>query len=123
MMMGFRRIVWPIGFVRVGRVPAILNLLIPQIQNMVLKTSPCFIMDAPLTVFSARIGHTEKGFGIEKASLRKGSLKRSMTALVVSAILEEILLHNSLTPSKFLKRPSQKQRVGSFESVGRPMVR
>jgi hypothetical protein len=105
MMMGFLLIVLPIGSVQLGQVLAILNLLIPQIQNMGLKTWLCFITDVPSTVFSVRIGHIEKGFGIRKGSLLKNSSKQWMTVPVVSVISVGTPLHNFLTPSEFLKRP------------------
>jgi len=103
--MGFLLIVLPIGSAQAGQVPAILNLLIPRTQNMDLKTSLCFITDAPSTVFSVRIGHTGKGCGIVKGLPLESLPKRSMTAPVVSVISAAIPLHNSLTPSRFLKRP------------------
>jgi hypothetical protein len=44
-----------------------------------------------------------------------------MRRLVVSAILEEIPLHNSLTPSKCPKRHLKEPEEGSSGYVGRPM--
>jgi hypothetical protein len=65
-MMGYPPTAWQIGSVQAGQVPVILNLLILKVRNMDIKTWPSFITDAPSTVFSARIGLTEKESGRRK---------------------------------------------------------
>jgi hypothetical protein len=88
---------------------------------MDLKTLLFFTMVVLLIVSSAKTGRTESESGIKKEFIRKNWPARSMRRPVVSAILEEIPLHNSLTPSKCPKRHLKEPEEGSSGYVGRPM--
>ncbi len=122
-MMDFPPIVWPIGSVQVERVPGIRSLPTAPVQKMGLRILRFFITDAPLTVFSARTGRTEKGFGIERGSARKNWPRRLMAARAASVTLEGTPLHSCLTPLNHQKGPWRRQKEEFFESVGRRMAR
>jgi hypothetical protein len=50
----------------VEQVPDIPAMPMPMVQNTGSKTLPSFITDAPSTVFFAKTGRIENGFGIKK---------------------------------------------------------
>lgn len=122
-MMDFPPIVWPIGSVQVERVLGIQSLPIAPVRKMGLRILPFSITDAPLTVCSARTGHTGKGFGRERDSARKSWPRRLMAERAASVTLEGTPLHSCLTPLNHQKGPWRRQKEESFESVGRRMAR
>jgi hypothetical protein len=106
----------------VERVLDIPNMLIVTVRNMDSITSPSSTMDAPLTVFSAKTGRIENGFGIKRGSHQMIWPKPLMNVLVAYATSVAIQLLNYLIPSKFLNRRWRGPLIEFFGSVGRRMV-